>query len=53
MKQKKSKSLQIPKYVILILGASIMLIPFIWMLSTSFKDLMKCLFSPRSCSEKG
>lgn len=46
MKQKKSKSLQIPKYVILILGASIMLIPFIWMLSTSFKDLNEVFVFP-------
>lgn len=39
MKQKKITVGLMMKYIVLLCGAAVMLIPFIWMLSTSFKDL--------------
>lgn len=46
MKYKKIKIGTILKYFFLIIGALIMLVPFIWMLSTSFKDLKEVFVFP-------
>ena len=46
MRYKKIKIGTILKYIFLIIGAFIMLVPFIWMLSTSFKDLKEVFVFP-------
>lgn len=46
MRYKKIKIGTILKYIFLIIGAFIMLVPFIWMMSTSFKDLKEVFVFP-------